>query len=250
MSVLRSLRAAIAASVCLVTVSGSVWATPDPLMQWGPHPSYDSRYYSGVWSKVKNSNGVYTNSDYSLLVSAADTYINTPASQGTLFLRTDNTDRMALSDSWIVMYRALSLYSTTAAKQGSSTWTTLSDGRTKQNVSTFRAGLDALKQVRPVTYTYNGLAGSLNDGKEFVGVIAQDVEQVAPFMVTSMPKKLRPTDEKETNIKQLDANAFTYMLINAVQELSEQNEQLKRIVCKDHPNDAYCVKGAGTLAKR
>jgi hypothetical protein len=97
---------------------------------------------------------------------------------------------------------------------------------------------------------YNGLAGSLNDGKEFVGVIAQEVEQVAPFMVTSMPKKLRPTDEKETSIKQLDANAFIYMLINAVQELSEQNEQLKRIVCKDHPNDAYCMKGAGALTKR
>jgi hypothetical protein len=44
-------------------------------------------------------------------------------------------------------------------------------------------------------------------------------------MVTSMPKKLRPTDEKETSIKQVDANAFTYMLINAVQELSEQNER-------------------------
>jgi hypothetical protein len=69
-------------------------------------------------------------------------------------------------------------------------------------------------------------------------------------MVTSTPKKLRPTDEKETNIKQVDANAFTYMLINAVQELSEQNEQLKRIVCKDHPNDTYCVKGAGALTKR
>src|SRR5690348_9226539 len=75
-----------------------------------------------------------------------------------------------------------------------------------------------LLKVQPVRFHYNGLGGTVDDGKEFVGVIAQDVEKVLPSMVSSRQAKLHPTDDETTGIKQVDPRNFTYLLINAVKE--------------------------------
>jgi hypothetical protein len=75
-----------------------------------------------------------------------------------------------------------------------------------------------LLRVRPVSFKYNGLGGTPDDGKQFVGVIAQDLEKIIPAMVSSRMAKLHPTDAQETAIKQVDPGNFTYLLINAVQE--------------------------------
>lgn len=105
-----------------------------------------------------------------------------------------------------------------ALKAGGGPWTAPSDSRIKKDVKSFNQGLNELMQVKPVRYKYNGLGGTSDDGREYVGVIAQDIEQVMPAMVGSRMGKLHATDAKETAIKEVDPNAFTYALINAVQE--------------------------------
>jgi hypothetical protein len=96
-------------------------------------------------------------------------------------------------------------------------WTTSSDSRIKKDVKGFDQGLSELMRVRPVRFKYNGLGGTTDDGKEFVGVIAQDLEKVFPAMVSSRMAKLHPADAQETAIKLVDPSNFTYLLINAVQ---------------------------------
>jgi len=105
-----------------------------------------------------------------------------------------------------------------AEKAGGGSWTAPSDRRIKKDIRSFDQGLDVLMQVRPVRFKYNGLGGTSDDGKEYVGVIAQDLEKIAPRMVTSRMAKLHPTDAQETTIKQVDPSDFTYLLINTVQE--------------------------------
>ena len=105
-----------------------------------------------------------------------------------------------------------------AVKPGGGSWTAYSDERVKRDVKDFRSGLADLLRVRPVSYVYNGLGGTVDDGKRHVGVIAQELEKVLPSMVTSRKGKLRPADSEETDIRTVDPSDFTYILINAVQE--------------------------------
>jgi len=52
-----------------------------------------------------------------------------------------------------------------------------------------------------------------------MGVIAQDVETVAPILVSTKKVKLHADDKKETDIKVVNYSAFIYAVINSVKEL-------------------------------
>jgi len=112
-----------------------------------------------------------------------------------------------------------------AAKPGGGTWTVASDGRLKKNVSAFTQGLDILTQVKPVWFEYNGKAG-MPTHKTYVGVIAQEMQKIAPYMVGSFT--YQDTTGKKADYLDYDANALTYILVNAVKEQQGQMEQLKQ----------------------
>lgn len=120
-----------------------------------------------------------------------------------------------------------------AQKPGSGMWTTPSDRRIKKDVKDFKQGLAEVMKIRPIKFKYNGLGGTEDNGQEFVGVIAQDLEKVFPFMVSSHRGKLRKDDTQETEIERVDPSAFTYVLINAVQEqqkvIQQQNERIGKL---------------------
>ena len=111
----------------------------------------------------------------------------------------------------------IEIVGTTKSTAGGS-WTAISDQRVKRDVKDFHGGLSELLRVRPVSYKYNGLGGTVDDGKEHVGVLAQDLENVFPVMVGSSKGRLHPTDVEETDIKEVNPSNFTYVLINAVQQ--------------------------------
>lgn len=107
----------------------------------------------------------------------------------------------------------------TAYKPGGGMWqATGSDSRVKKDIRSFDPGLGELMRVRAVQFKYNGLGGLAEDGKDYVGVIAQELEKVMPTMVGTRMAKLHPTDMHDTAIKTVDPSDFTYLLINAVQE--------------------------------
>jgi len=123
---------------------------------------------------------------------------------------------------------AIQITSSRAEKAGGGSWQVYSDARLKRDISPLRLGLAQLRDVRPVTFKYNGLGGTTDDGHEFVGVIAQELEKVFPSMVTSRKGKLQPTDAADTDIKIVDPSALTFVLINSVKEQQAIIERQER----------------------
>ncbi|PSL28519.1 tail fiber domain-containing protein [Dyadobacter jiangsuensis] len=103
-----------------------------------------------------------------------------------------------------------------AGKAGSSTWAVLSDSRLKRNISEFKEGLDVLKQIKPVWFQYNGKAGIETGDKKFVGIIAQEMQKIAPYTVGTFTHQ--DSLGNKTDYLDYDANAVTYILINSVKE--------------------------------
>ena len=106
-----------------------------------------------------------------------------------------------------------------ATKTGGGVWAVFSDRRSKENIKNYTKGLAELLQLRPVSFNYKKSFGFGNN--THVGFIAQEVEKVVPSMVTK-------TDMYGfKDFRQVDANEVTFMLINAVKKLTNENEALK-----------------------
>jgi hypothetical protein len=139
---------------------------------------------------------------------------------------------------------AFQLHVTTnsAAKPTSNAWTVISDARLKKNVRNYEAGLADLLQIRPVWFTYTGEAGMPQ--QEGVGVLAQELQQVAPYMVSEWTYRPEsgPTPAEQgmegqhgsagTQYLGVDNGAMTYMTINAIKELNDKIEALKAVVAE------------------
>ncbi len=106
-----------------------------------------------------------------------------------------------------------------AAKPGGGSWINSSDRRLKQHINQYADGLEQLLQIEPVTYHYNSLSG-FDTSKQYIGVIAQDLNKVAPYMVQNYQR-----DGSE--YMAVDNSAMTYMLINAVKTQQAEIELLK-----------------------
>ncbi len=103
----------------------------------------------------------------------------------------------------------------TAGKIGSNTWDHPSDRRLKQDVKPYQDGLQEILAISPVTFHYNEASG-FDTQPEYVGIIAQDLQEVAPYMVM----------ESEDGYLNANTSAVAYMLVNAVKELAKENKDL------------------------
>ncbi len=128
----------------------------------------------------------------------------------------------------------LHLTTNSAAKPTSSAWTVTSDERLKKNVKPFTDGLDLIKQIDPIWFTYNGKAGMPNDTG--VGTLAQEFQKIAPYMV----KPWQYTDEEkgvsETYLG-IDYGPLNFVVVNAIKEQQieiesqrKEIEELKKLV--------------------
>jgi hypothetical protein len=124
----------------------------------------------------------------------------------------------------------LQLSQDSAAKPGTNTWTVASDERLKTDVRPFSDGLDTILGINPVWYKYNGKGGFPADGKDNIGVIAQDIQKVAPYTVSTFYSKLNPTDATNTELLNFNSGDLTFVTINAIKELNNKDyEQQKQI---------------------
>lgn len=92
--------------------------------------------------------------------------------------------------------------------------TAYSDIRIKANVETIPSALDKLDQIRGVTYTRTDLE---DKEQRYAGVIAQEIEAVLPEAVRDLG-----------DIKAVDYNATIALLIQAVKELRDEVEMLRK----------------------
>lgn len=108
------------------------------------------------------------------------------------------------------------LSANSAGKPGSSTWTVTSDRRFKQDIHSFTDGLAMIRQINPVTFHYNEQSG-YDTRPEYVGVIAQEMQEVAPYMVQQVQRE--EESGAKTEYLAVDFGAMDFALINAVKEL-------------------------------
>ena len=104
--------------------------------------------------------------------------------------------------------------------------TTTSDERLKTDISVVENALEKVKSIRGVEFTY------INDGKRSAGVIAQEVEKILPQAVREKALPLQMGVEDETEYKVLQYDQLHALLIEAVKELSDEIEELKRGITK------------------
>lgn len=98
-----------------------------------------------------------------------------------------------------------------------------SDIRLKNSITPFTDGLEVIRKLNPVTYYYNADAPFPSDKKQ-VGIIAQELETVAPYMVEKNKEK------GYEDLRLVNNQAYTFLLINAVKQQQEEIDELKKLV--------------------
>lgn len=106
-----------------------------------------------------------------------------------------------------------------AVKPGGGSWLAPSSAILKEDVTPFTDGLETLLALEPIRYRYNGLGGlEQARGVEHVGLEAEQVQQVAPYLVRPYQARLAPVDAS-TTLLALDPGPVLYLLMNAVKTL-------------------------------
>jgi hypothetical protein len=122
----------------------------------------------------------------------------------------------------------------TATKAGGGSWVAPSDMQLKvrDSIVAYTTGLDAITQLQPVTYQYNGTAGLPTD-QTFHGLVADDVELVMPEAVGRAVLGARPAlsddevDEPGQEYRTFDSTPVLFALVNAVKELKAQLDAVR-----------------------
>jgi len=133
-----------------------------------------------------------------------------------------------------------------------------SDRRLKENINPFTDGLETIMKINPVTYNYNGKAGT-ETSRTHVGIIAQEVNEVAPYMVDTYIHQDLITDDSENpqlgpkeEYYRVSAGDIQYLLVNAVKEQQElinnlqaQLDELKDQINTQEGNQSVVLEGKG-----
>lgn len=107
------------------------------------------------------------------------------------------------------------------ANNSTGSWAIFSDERIKKVNDVFTDGLNVIRKIRPVLFTYNDKAPFKNTDVQ-VGIVAQELEKIAPYMVTK--KKYGDF----TDLREVNNQAYVFLLINAVNEQQNKIEELEK----------------------
>jgi len=105
-----------------------------------------------------------------------------------------------------------------ADKPGGGSWSTFSDARLKDVGGNFTPGLAALEKIQPVHYHYKtDNALSLPSQPEYIGVVAQQLQQAVPEAVQT----------NSSGYLTVNNDPVLWTTVNAVKELQAENAELK-----------------------
>ena len=103
--------------------------------------------------------------------------------------------------------------------------TTVSDKKFKNNIEQIQGGLDKVKKLRGVEFDWNATS---RKGTRDVGLIAQEVEEVIPEVVKEKVPCVGEFCENTEKYKTVDYTKLVPVLIEAIKDLSEEVEELKK----------------------
>lgn len=101
---------------------------------------------------------------------------------------------------------------------GGNVWETPSDINLKKDTLAFQDGLETIKLIRPMKYKYNG-KGRTKDNDPGIGVIAQQIVNVAPYTVSAYEDFLEPEDSSTTDLLSFNSGPLLFVAINAIKDL-------------------------------
>ena len=148
-----------------------------------------------------------------LLQMGSGEVVETLNKTGSVVQRTDNSGNLMITG--------------TATKPGGGSWLSPSDERLKKDIAPFVDGLEVLLQLEPIWYRYNGQGGIPITRQRHIGLRAQAVQAIAPYMVTSRRGVLTPNSE-ETDLLALDTEALPYLLLNALKAVCQLLETARQ----------------------
>lgn len=134
----------------------------------------------------------------------------------------------------IVPSYELQVHGNAAKTSGGADWVVISDKRLKKNISSFDDGLETLLKINPVSFEYNGKGGTEDSGEVHVGLIAQEMQKIAPYVVDNFEYQALAVDEiEDENVTKssskeylaIDGSALRYVIINSIKELNEVIEE-------------------------
>lgn len=84
----------------------------------------------------------------------------------------------------------------TPEKLNAGSWSGYSDKRLKKDIVSFTDGLNVLRQINPMSYKYNDIVPGFSTGKTYMGVLAQDIQSVAPYCVGTSQLKIKQSNSQ------------------------------------------------------
>jgi len=100
-----------------------------------------------------------------------------------------------------------------------------SDSRIKTVNGAFTDGLNVIKQIRLVRFHYNDNAPYNDTKTEQIGVMAQELEKIAPYMVKKVDYPGEEGKPAIHDLRTVNSQAYVFLLINAIQEQQAQIEK-------------------------
>ena len=196
-------------SLGATTVGGNFFTLTNPSAITFPRINADNTVSTLDAATFRSAIGAGTSSTTGTVTSvAAGSYLTggTITSTGTLAVDATTTataSKIAARDASANIY-ANDFYAT-------------SDARLKKDIVEIQNALDTIEKISGVQFKWNELASDPNKEKVQVGVIAQEVEAVAPEIVST----------NEDGFKSVSYDKLVPLLIQAVKELSEKVKQLE-----------------------
>lgn len=211
---------------------------------------------AGVYAQSDTNFGIFDNGTQWLMHFTPGFYLGCTKATGDFNLASVNGNRSTWrnSDGAFIVPAA-------AWKPGGGAWADTSDARIKNVKGPYERGLDEILRLNPVDYVFKGNdtpvepahyqhpvpAGQdppeprtdpvavpyensahyqvAKEARSFTGLIAQEVEQVFPEMVSHSEAFI--DGEQVTDLRNLDTNPLIYALVNAVKTLSAKNDALE-----------------------
>lgn len=97
----------------------------------------------------------------------------------------------------------------------------LSDERTKQDIAPFTRGLAEVLQLEPISYSHNGVGGTIRDGTMRYGLSAQRVREHLPEAVSEAPPAPMPEGKEALDdMLFVEDKPIMMAMINAIKELT------------------------------
>ncbi len=83
-----------------------------------------------------------------------------------------------------------------------------------------------IEKIQTVRYKWNGLWGRRNDDRDVVGVIGQELEKIAPYLVMRTLDRFYK-DGLVTEVVEIDTTALIMVLVNTFMDLRAQLRKLE-----------------------